>query len=56
MISAADIVLLTGFIAEDKALTDQQINGVLQAKPDRDGDGQVTMLDITVLLCKVNKP
>ena len=48
--TTADAVLLARFVAEDSALTDAQIEGIINHTPDYDGDGLATMLDVTVFL------
>lgn len=45
--------MLARFIAEDDTLTADEIAGVLNAQPDRDKDGTVTLLDIRALLRKL---
>ena len=52
-VSLADAVMLARFIAEDDTLTADEIAGVLNAQPDRDKDGTVTLLDIRALLRKL---
>ncbi len=54
-ITAADAVLLARFIAEDTALTDAQIEEIIRHEPDYDGDGLVTMQDVTALLRSTEK-
>lgn len=48
----ADAVLLARFVAEDSALTNAQIEGIINHTPDYDGDGLATMLDVTAFLKK----
>ncbi|MBQ8921483.1 MAG: hypothetical protein IJ060_04900 [Oscillospiraceae bacterium] len=50
-----DAVLLARFVNEDAALTAEQIDGILKAEPDYDGDGLVTIMDITALLEKLGE-
>ena len=52
-VTVADAVLLARFTAEDSALTNNQISRILDAAPDYDGDGLVTVLDLTALLIKL---
>ncbi len=44
------LILPVRFVTEDDALTEEQINGILNAKPDLDGDGLVTSMDVTAIL------
>ena len=46
-------MLLARFLAEDTAMTDGQIDGVLHAEPDYDSDGFVTLFDVYALLKKL---
>ena len=43
-------MLLARFIAEDTELTAEQIDGILNNEPDYDGDGLVTIMDVTAIL------
>ena len=52
-LDVADAVLLTRFASEDDTLTEEQIDGIVKAKPDQDGDGIVTLLDVTAILKKL---
>ena len=52
-VNIADAVLLARFLAEDTAMTDGQIDGVLHAEPDYDSDGFVTLFDVYALLKKL---
>ena len=54
-LSVADAVLLARFISEDTTLTDGQIGKILDAEPDFDGDGLVTILDVAALLKKLGE-
>ena len=54
-VSLADAVMLARFLAEDDSLTADEIAGILNAKPDRDEDGMVTILDIRALLRKLEE-
>ena len=49
-ITAADAVLLARLVSEDTTLTEEEIYKILIAEPDYDGDGLVTILDVTALL------
>ncbi|MBR4201917.1 MAG: leucine-rich repeat protein [Oscillospiraceae bacterium] len=49
-ISVADAVILARFIQEDTELTAAQVIRINNAKPDRDGDGFVTILDVYSIL------
>ena len=49
-VTVADAVLLARFLAEDTALTDEQVSDILSHEPDFDGDGLVTGLDAAKLL------
>ena len=52
-LTVADAVLLTRFVSEDTALTDEQIDKILNAEPNQDEDGLVTILDVFALLNKL---
>ena len=52
-LTVADAVLLARFVSEDTALTDEQIEKILDASPDQDEDGLVTILDVFALLNKL---
>ncbi len=54
-VSLADAVMLARFLAEDDSLTADEIAGILNAKPDCDEDGMVTILDIRALLRKLEE-
>jgi hypothetical protein len=47
--------MLARFLAEDDSLTADEIAGILNAKPDCDEDGMVTILDIRALLRKLEE-
>ena len=49
-ITVADAVLLARFAGEDQVLTDGQLDGILNAQPDQDHDGAVTVLDVVCYL------
>ncbi|MBP0986754.1 MAG: hypothetical protein J6S92_00515, partial [Oscillospiraceae bacterium] len=49
-ISVADAVLLMRLVAEDTTLTEEEVDKILIAEPDYDGDGLVMILDVTVFL------
>lgn len=49
-ITVADAVLLARFAGEDQVLTDGQLDGILNAQPDQDHDGVVTVLDVVCYL------
>ena len=38
------------FVSEDTTLTEEEIDKILIAEPDYDGDGLVTILNMTTLL------
>lgn len=47
----ADLVLYSRYLAEDTALTEAQVSGILNApESDADGDGRHTLSDLTVLM------
>jgi hypothetical protein len=48
-------VLLARFVAEDETLTPEQLEGILNAKPDQDEDELITVSDVVVLLAKLSK-
>ena len=52
-ITAADAVLLARFVAEDTALTEIQIEEIINHEPDYDDDGLVTSMDIAAILRKL---
>ena len=52
-VTAADAVLLARFAGEDPALTAEQIGRILNAEPDQDEDGLVTILDAAAILRKL---
>lgn len=52
-ITAADAVLLARFVGEDTALTGTQIAKIIIYEPDYDGDGLVTIMDVTAILRKL---
>lgn len=52
-ITAADAVLLARFVGEDTALTGTQIAKIIIHEPDFDGDGLVTIMDVTAILRKL---
>lgn len=52
-ITAADAVLLARFAAEDTALTEIQIEEIINHEPDYDDDGLVTSMDIAAILRKL---
>ena len=52
-ITVADAVLLARFVTEDDTLTEEQVDGILNEKPDLDEDGLVTVLDIRAILKKL---
>ena len=54
-LTIADAVLLARFIGEDTSLTDEQAGKILNAEPDYDSDGLVTILDLTALLKKLGE-
>ena len=54
-VTIADAVLLTRFVVEDTALTDDQIAEILNHEPDYDEDSLVTITDIIALLNKLNE-
>ena len=54
-VSVADAVLLMRFATEDKTLTKKQVSLILNAEPDQDADGLVTISDVLVLLKKIDK-
>ena len=43
--TAADVVLLSRFLAEDASLTDEQVADIRDHEPDYNCDGLVTVLD-----------
>ena len=49
-VTVADAVLLIRFFAEGGSLTQKEIDSVLSGNPDINGDGLVTLLDMTELL------
>ena len=49
-----DAVMLMRFISEDSNLSEEQIDIIIQAEPDQDADGIVTMSDLTSLLKTIN--
>ncbi len=49
-VTVADAVLLARFISEDTALTSEQIAAILNHEPDFDGDGIVTIRDVSEML------
>ena len=49
-VTIADAVMLARFVGEDTTLTGEQINDILNAEPDFDSDGFVTILDVRALL------
>ena len=51
--TAVDAVLLARFVGEDPALTAEQIGRILNAEPDQDEDGLVTILDAAAILRKL---
>ena len=52
-LTTADAVLLARFVGEDSTLTDKQIDKILNAEPNQDEDGLVTILDVFALLNKL---
>ena len=55
-VSTADAVLLARFAAEDAELTEEQRTKLLLAKPDLNGDGIVTLMDVRMLLHALTIP
>lgn len=53
-VTAADAVLLARFLAEDDTLSAEQRSGIRSTNPDLDNDGQLTLLDVTVILKKIS--
>ena len=51
-LTIADAVMLARFVTEDDTLTEEQIDNIVQAKPDQDNDGVVTLLDVVAILKK----
>gem|GEM_PF-7046950 len=54
-ITIADAVLLARFVSEDKALTAKEITGILNAEPDQDADGRITIMDVNAILKTLSK-
>ena len=52
-LSVADAVLLARYLAEDSTLTDREIDKILNAEPDQDEDGLVTISDLIAFLKKL---
>ena len=52
-VSMADAVLLARFAAEQQMITDEQLSRILAANPDYDGDGGITITDVTALLAAI---
>ncbi len=48
--SIADAVILAKFLSEDTTLTDNQLHSILDAEPDADNDGLITILDVSFIL------
>ena len=53
-VTVADAVLLSRFVSEDATLTKKEINNILNAEPDQDADGLVSIPDVFALLKKMN--
>ena len=51
-LNIADAVILARFVSEDDTLKAEQIDNIVQAKPDQDDDGIVTLLDVITILKK----
>ena len=51
--SVADVVLFAQFLNEDTALTDIQAASIMCAKPDLDGDGILSLLDMRAFLSEL---
>ncbi len=49
-LSVADAVMLARYIGEDETLHDSQINTIVNAKPDQDDDGIVSIMDVVYFL------
>lgn len=54
-VSIADAVLLARFLGEDTTLTDDQVQGILDAEPDYDSDGLITIIDVAAILRKLGE-
>lgn len=54
-VSAADAVLPARFVGEDDTLSDAQMLVLLNAEPDLNADGLVTILDVTASLKKLSQ-
>ena len=54
-LTVADAVMLIRLISEDSKLSDEQIDKIIQAEPDQDADGIVTMSDLTTFLETINE-
>lgn len=52
-VSIADAVMLARIIAEDDALTEEEIGIILAAKPDKDEDGMLTLPDLRTMVKKL---
>ena len=54
-LTIADAVLLARFVAEDAALTDEQMEAIISHAPDYDGDGLAAMPDVKAVLKKCSE-
>lgn len=54
-VTESDAILLIRFISEDESLTDAQVKTILEANPDRNADGFVTIVDMRLLMQEANK-
>ena len=52
-VTVADAVLLARFVSEDTTVTEEELDKILTAEPDSDGDGLITIRDVAAILKKL---